>query len=137
MRAGWVCAACGNHYPGTEAPPLSCLICTDERQWVAPSGQRWTTMAELAAAGRHCDIWEEGAVNLSGVRLCEGVPGLGRCRSPVPRSGRCGQADDLVPGGEAVGHLAAVLRCGEAVAAGSEVRRDRAEDREELLSPGG
>ena len=78
-----------------------------------------------------------GAVNLSGVRLCEGVPGLGRCRSPVPRSGRCGQADDLVPGGEAVGHLAAVLRCGEAVAAGSEVRRDRAEDREELLSPGG
>jgi hypothetical protein len=56
---------------------------------------------------------------------------------PLPRAGRCGQADDLVPGGEAVGHLAAVLRCGEAVAAGSEVRRDRAEDREELLSPGG
>ena len=59
MSAGWICAARGNHYPGTEAPPVSCLICTDERQWVAPSGQRWTTMAELAAAGRHCDIWEE------------------------------------------------------------------------------
>ena len=67
------------------------------------------------------------------VRVCQGLVGP----VPVPRSGRCGQADDLVPGGEAVGHLAAVLRCGEAVAAGSEVRRDRAEDREELLSPGG
>jgi glyoxylase-like metal-dependent hydrolase (beta-lactamase superfamily II) len=59
VSAGWICAACGNHYPGTEAPPASCLICADERQWVAPSGQRWTTMAELAGAGRHCDIWEE------------------------------------------------------------------------------
>ena len=38
---------------------MSCLICTDERQWVAPSGQRWTMMAELATAGCHCDLWEE------------------------------------------------------------------------------
>ena len=59
MSAGWICAACGSHYPGAQAPPASCLICTDERQWVAPSGQRWTTMAELAADGCHCDIWEE------------------------------------------------------------------------------
>ena len=59
MNAGWICAACGNHYPAAAAPPASCLICTDERQWVAPSGQRWTTMAELAAAGRRCEIWAE------------------------------------------------------------------------------
>jgi hypothetical protein len=59
LSAGWVCAACGNHYPGTQTPPASCVICTDERQWVAPSGQRWTTMAELAADGRRCDLWEE------------------------------------------------------------------------------
>jgi glyoxylase-like metal-dependent hydrolase (beta-lactamase superfamily II) len=34
------------------------VICSDERQWVPPSGQRWTTPAELAG-GRHCDIWAE------------------------------------------------------------------------------
>lgn len=59
----WICAACGNHYPDTESPPDSCLICTDERQWVPPSGQRWTTPGDLAADGgpngRHCEVWEE------------------------------------------------------------------------------
>ena len=56
---GWVCAACGNHYPAAATPPAACVICTDERQWVPPAGQRWTTMADLARGGRHCTIWEE------------------------------------------------------------------------------
>jgi hypothetical protein len=55
----WICAACGNHYPDSADPPASCVICADERQWVPPSGQRWTTAAELAADGRHCESWEE------------------------------------------------------------------------------
>jgi len=59
VNEGWVCATCGNHYPASPAPPASCVICTDERQWVPPSGQRWTTMAGLATDGRRCDIWEE------------------------------------------------------------------------------
>jgi glyoxylase-like metal-dependent hydrolase (beta-lactamase superfamily II) len=32
------------------------VICADERQWVPPAGQRWTTVADLAAAGHHSDI---------------------------------------------------------------------------------
>jgi hypothetical protein len=36
-------------------------------------------------------------------------------------SGGCGQANDLVPGGESGGHLPSVLDCGESVASGSEV----------------
>jgi glyoxylase-like metal-dependent hydrolase (beta-lactamase superfamily II) len=52
----WICAACGNNYPEREAPPGACTICTDERQWVPSSGQRWTTAAELAAAGHRSDI---------------------------------------------------------------------------------
>ena len=39
----WICATCGNHYPDQESPPEKCVICADERQWVPPSGQRWTT----------------------------------------------------------------------------------------------
>ncbi len=54
----WVCATCGNHYPETESSPLACVICEDERQWVPPSGQRWTTLDELAAAGHHSVVRE-------------------------------------------------------------------------------
>jgi glyoxylase-like metal-dependent hydrolase (beta-lactamase superfamily II) len=59
MLPSWICVTCGNHYPDSGDPPASCLICTDERQWVPPSGQRWMTPTELAGDGRHCDIWTE------------------------------------------------------------------------------
>jgi glyoxylase-like metal-dependent hydrolase (beta-lactamase superfamily II) len=31
-------------------------VCADERQWLPPGGQRWTTLAELAAAGHASDV---------------------------------------------------------------------------------
>ena len=31
-------------------------MCADERQWVPPGGQRWTTLADLAAAGHASDV---------------------------------------------------------------------------------
>jgi len=54
----WVCATCGNHYPAGMPPPAFCMICADERQWVPPGGQRWTTLAELAAGGHRSDVRE-------------------------------------------------------------------------------
>jgi glyoxylase-like metal-dependent hydrolase (beta-lactamase superfamily II) len=54
----WVCSTCGNHYPEAGSPPRACVICTDERQWVPASGQRWTTLEELAAAGHRSDVRE-------------------------------------------------------------------------------
>src|SRR3989440_9050426 len=51
-----VCAACGNHFP--DPRPDVCVVCADERQWLPPGGQRWTTLAELAAAGHSCDVRE-------------------------------------------------------------------------------
>jgi glyoxylase-like metal-dependent hydrolase (beta-lactamase superfamily II) len=44
----WICATCGVQYPDTARPPAECPICRDERQYVGWSGQRWTTMADLA-----------------------------------------------------------------------------------------
>ena len=32
------------------------MVCADERQWVPPGGQRWTTLDELAAAGHRSDV---------------------------------------------------------------------------------
>ncbi|KFD43953.1 hydrolase [Cellulosimicrobium sp. MM] len=38
--------------------PAVCAICADERQWVPPTGQAWTTLAELAAAGERLVLEE-------------------------------------------------------------------------------
>ena len=54
----WVCATCGNHFPEPRPGvcPDVCTVCADERQWLPPGGQRWTTLAELAAAGHRSDV---------------------------------------------------------------------------------
>ena len=46
----FICDTCGTEYGDTTTPPACCAICTDERQYVGWSGQRWTTHAELARA---------------------------------------------------------------------------------------
>ena len=43
----FVCATCGMQYPPSSEPPPVCAICTDARQFVAPGGQRWTTLELL------------------------------------------------------------------------------------------
>lgn len=51
----WICATCGvEHARDGDV----CSICADERQWVPPSGQRWTTLAELAGSGRRIAVTE-------------------------------------------------------------------------------
>lgn len=54
----WICPTCGGHYPDSAAPPQSCPICVDERQFVPPSGQRWVTMNDLAGQGYVTEISE-------------------------------------------------------------------------------
>ena len=51
----WICATCGVQHADSAKPPETCVICADERQWVPPGGQRWTTLEEIAAAGHHMD----------------------------------------------------------------------------------
>jgi len=43
----YICNACGTQYPPSDAPPGSCPICTDERQYVPAAGQTWTTLEAL------------------------------------------------------------------------------------------
>ena len=43
----FICTTCGCQYSNTEAPPAGCLICQDDRQYVNPAGQAWTTMLSM------------------------------------------------------------------------------------------
>jgi glyoxylase-like metal-dependent hydrolase (beta-lactamase superfamily II) len=45
----FICTACGTQYPPSDKAPARCEICEEERQYVPPRGQTWTTLAGLAA----------------------------------------------------------------------------------------
>jgi len=45
----FLCETCGTESSDLSAPPQTCAICSDDRQYLGPNGQRWTTMEELAA----------------------------------------------------------------------------------------
>lgn len=49
----FLCSACGTSFPPAPAPPAACPICQDERQFVPPSGQSWTTRDALAQGHRN------------------------------------------------------------------------------------
>jgi hypothetical protein len=51
----WICATCAVEHA---VRPDVCAVCADERQWVPATGQRWTTLGELAAAGEHVVVTE-------------------------------------------------------------------------------
>ena len=50
-----MCRTCGVQQAPGERAPERCAICEDERQWVPPQGQQWTTLAELRQ-GRRCEV---------------------------------------------------------------------------------
>src|SRR5262245_19947603 len=45
----FICTACGTQYTPSSVAPRECLICEEERQYVPPRGQTWTTLTALAA----------------------------------------------------------------------------------------
>ncbi len=49
----YICCTCGVQYAETETAPERCLICEDERQFVAWDGQQWTTLEELRSQYRN------------------------------------------------------------------------------------
>jgi hypothetical protein len=56
---------CGTEYPPSSEPPAACPICLDERQYVGPGGQRWTTPSELAAGhANRVEVAEPGLLGI-------------------------------------------------------------------------
>jgi hypothetical protein len=49
----FICTACGTEYAPSAAPPSQCPVCEEERQYVPPAGQSWTTVETLAGSRRN------------------------------------------------------------------------------------
>lgn len=42
-----ICKTCGVQFAESAHPPDRCPICDEERQYIGPNGQQWTTLAEM------------------------------------------------------------------------------------------
>ncbi|MDJ0312847.1 hydrolase [Arthrobacter sp. H35-D1] len=69
----WTCATCAIEHTDTTDPPQVCEICSDERQYVPATGQRWTTRDELEAEGFRITVVELEP----GLHAVETMPELG------------------------------------------------------------
>jgi hypothetical protein len=58
----YICTTCGIQYNAAAQPPAQCPVCEDERQYVGPGGQSWTTLQQLNR--QHRNIIEKVAPNL-------------------------------------------------------------------------
>ncbi len=61
----WICETCAVQHGVSDTPPEVCAICDDERQYVGPQGQRFTTMEALAAG--HAVVLRQEEPDLWGV----------------------------------------------------------------------
>ncbi len=43
----WICTTCGTQFDPSDEQPSRCPICSDERQFLSPAGQGWTTLDAL------------------------------------------------------------------------------------------
>jgi hypothetical protein len=48
-----ICVTCGTEFSAAEHDPAHCPICEDERQYVGPNGQQWTTLDALQQKHRN------------------------------------------------------------------------------------
>jgi hypothetical protein len=55
----FLCVTCGSQFAESKRPPEHCPICEDERQYVNPDGQQWTTMDALRSSHRNVIKKEE------------------------------------------------------------------------------
>jgi glyoxylase-like metal-dependent hydrolase (beta-lactamase superfamily II) len=78
------CATCGAQFSPSPAPPESCPVCDDQRQYVPVSGQAWTTLEELRA-GHRTEVRVEG--DYVGVGM-EPAFAIGQRALLVPLGGR-------------------------------------------------
>ena len=60
-----ICTACGTQYPDSAQTPAQCVICDEERQYVPPRGQTWTTLEALRES--HTNTFREYEKGIIGI----------------------------------------------------------------------
>lgn len=60
-----ICKTCGTQFPESAAPPRSCPICCDPRQFIPKSGQEWITLEKLREG--HRNAFRQYEPNLIGI----------------------------------------------------------------------
>jgi glyoxylase-like metal-dependent hydrolase (beta-lactamase superfamily II) len=58
----FICTTCGTQYAEGEQAPAACAICEDERQYVKPTGQQWTTLDKLRRTHRNSIKFKEAGL---------------------------------------------------------------------------
>src|SRR5512144_2071120 len=61
----FLCETCGSQFTPSDEPPPECPICQDERQFVPPGGQKWTTLDALAR--RHFNSYRQHEPGVIGI----------------------------------------------------------------------
>ena len=61
----YICTTCGHQFAESNEPPPHCPICEDDRQYVDPLGQAWTTLDELARG--HHNLMKSLETGLTGI----------------------------------------------------------------------
>ena len=66
LATNFICTTCGTEYPDTDTPPANCPICEDDRQYVPPQGQQWTTLVVMQETYRnHLTAVEPGVTGIA------------------------------------------------------------------------
>jgi glyoxylase-like metal-dependent hydrolase (beta-lactamase superfamily II) len=58
----FICTTCGTQHAEADELPAVCAICQDERQYVKPTGQQWTTLERLRLTNRNSIRFEEAGL---------------------------------------------------------------------------
>lgn len=60
----YICETCGVQYSESSVEPGTCIICNEERQYVPPEGQMWTSLEEMQAGGLYRNEFLKKGENL-------------------------------------------------------------------------
>lgn len=71
----FLCRTCGTQYPAERKPPEHCPICEDDRQYLKPDGQQWTTLERLRSG--HTNTLTEIAPGITTIATAPSV-GIGQ-----------------------------------------------------------
>lgn len=70
----FICECCNVQYaPAKAPPPGDCPVCADERQFVKPGGQAWTTLSKLSGSHRNSFLRMEPHIMAIGTEPKSGI----------------------------------------------------------------